>query len=419
MSLDNSTERKTINAPMHDAPHVEEDNTPVKRPGLMDRLPLTGRARNIVEWLSVVLAVYVLITAVSVIGSGFGAATGGRAEEIFAFAQNPVIGLVIGILATVLTQSSSTTTSIVVGLVAGGLPLTTAIPILLGANVGTTMTSTLVSLGAAGDREQFRRAFTAASVHDMYNILSVAIFFPLEWTFGILNRVSTWFAGATMGSDGGIVASIFTALGNAVTAVTDPGADLVESTLLAIMPSMWAGIAMIVLGVAGILLVIKFISSMLKVLLVGNVEKMFHKAIGRGPLSGIFSGLLITVMVQSSTTTTSLAVPLAASGKFSIWQLYPFTVGANVGTTMTAMIAAFGFSGSAATAAMTAAAVHLLYNVLSALVIFTLPFLRPLPVIGATWLGNLGAQNKLYVVAWLAGLFVVLPGIIIGISALF
>lgn len=419
MSLDNSTERKTINAPMHDAPHIEEDTTPVKRPGLMDRLPLTGRARNIVEWLSVVLAVYVLITAVSVIGSGFGAATGGRAEEIFAFAQNPVIGLVIGILATVLTQSSSTTTSIVVGLVAGGLPLTTAIPILLGANVGTTMTSTLVSLGAAGDREQFRRAFTAASVHDMYNILSVAIFFPLEWAFGILNRVSTWFAGATMGSDGGIVASIFTALGNAVTAVTDPGADLVENTLLAIMPSMWAGIAMIVLGVAGILLVIKFISSMLKVLLVGNVEKMFHKAIGRGPLSGIFSGLLITVMVQSSTTTTSLAVPLAASGKFSIWQLYPFTVGANVGTTMTAMIAAFGFSGSAATAAMTAAAVHLLYNVLSALVIFTLPFLRPLPVIGATWLGNLGAQNKLYVVAWLAGLFVVLPGIIIGISALF
>ena len=79
---------------------------------------------------------------------------------------------------------------------------------------------------------------------------------------------------------------------------------------------------------------------MLKVLLVGNVEKMFHNAIGRGPISGIVSGLIITVMVQSSSTTTSLAVPLAASGKFSIWQIIP-TVGANVGTTMTAMIAAF------------------------------------------------------------------------------
>src|SRR5699024_11674724 len=93
--------------------------------------------------------------------------TGGQAEGIFTFAQIPVVGLVIGILATVLTQSSSTTTSIVVGMVAGGLPLATAVSILMGANVGTTMTSTLVSLGAAGDRNQFRRAFSAASVHDM------------------------------------------------------------------------------------------------------------------------------------------------------------------------------------------------------------------------------------------------------------
>lgn len=418
MSLDNSTERKPLPYSASTQPQLEEESN-VQRPGFMDRLPITGRTRKVIEWLSVVAAVYMLITAVSVIGSGFGVATGGQAEEIFSFAQNPVIGLVIGILATVLTQSSSTTTSIVVGMVAGGLPLATAIPILLGANVGTTMTSTLVSLGAAGDRNQFRRAFSAASVHDMYNLLSVAIFFPLEWAFGILERVGTWFADLTTGSDGGIVATAFTGFGNAVTTVTDPGADMVEAATMAVLSPVWAGIAMIVIGVALILLVIRFISSMLKVLLVGNVEKTFHKALGRGPISGIFSGLLITVMVQSSTTTTSLAVPLAASGKFSLWQLYPFTVGANVGTTMTAVIAAFGFSGFEATAAMTAAAVHLFYNILAALVIFLIPFLRPLPVIGASWLGNLGAKNKLYVVAWLAGLFVVIPGILIGITAIF
>src|SRR5690625_3593524 len=420
MSLDNSTERKVLthSTPTHDAPQPEDDNTSVQRPGLMDCLPISGKTRKVVEWLSVVAAVYVLITAVSLIGSGFGTATGGRAEELFSFAQNPVIGLVSGIVATVLTQSSSTTTSIVVGMVAGGLPLATAVPILTGANVGTTMTSTLVSLGAAGDRNQFRRAFSAASVHDMYNLLSVAIFFPLEWAFGILDRIGTWFAGLTTGSDGGMIATIFTAFGNVVTAITDPGANLIEAGAMAVLPPVGAGIAMIVIGVALILLVIKFISSMLKILLVGNVEKTFHKAIGRGPLSGIFSGLLITVMVQSSTTTTSLAVPLAASGKFSLWQLYPFTVGANIGTTMTAVIAAFGFSGFEATAAMTAAAVHLFYNLLAALVIFGIPFLRPLPVMGASWLGNLGAKNKLYVLAWLGGVFVVIPGLLIGITAL-
>src|SRR5699024_5223989 len=116
-------------------------------------------------------------------------------------------------------------------------PLATAVPILMGANVGTTMTSTLVSLGAAGDRNQFRRAFSAASVHDMYNLLSVAIFFPLEWTFGILERVGSWFAGVTTGSDGGIIASTCTAFGNGVTTVTDPGAILLEAGLLRILPS--------------------------------------------------------------------------------------------------------------------------------------------------------------------------------------
>lgn len=394
----------------------EERDTAQGPQSPLQRLPLTGRTRRIVEWLSVVAAIYVMITAVSTIGSGFEAATGGQAEELFSFASNPFVALVIGILATALTQSSSTTTSIVVGMVAGGLPIETAIPMLMGANVGTTMTSTLVSLGAASDREQFRRAFSAASIHDMFNLLSVAILLPLELMFGILDTAATWFADLTTGTDGGIIATVFTTFGDGVSAITSPGGDLIESGVMALLPEVVGGIMMIAIGIALILLIIKFISNMLKSLLVGRAEQVFHSAIGRGPLSGIASGTLITVMVQSSSTTTSLTVPMAASGKFSLWQIYPFTVGANIGTTMTAMIAAFGFTGVEGTAAMTAAAVHLIYNLLAATVIFAVPFLRPLPVRGARWLGDLGARNKLYVLAWLAGLFIVLPALLIGLS---
>lgn len=392
----------------------ETQEAPDKSP--LAFLPLTGRVRSIVEWLSVAAAVWLMITAVGVIGSGFKTATGDQAAELFSFASNPIVALVIGIIATALTQSSSTTTSIVVGLVAGGMPIEAAIPMLMGANVGTTMTSTLVSLGAAGDREQFRRAFSAASVHDMFNLLSVAIFLPLELMFGILERVATWFANVTSGSDGGFVAAIFTRFGDAVSAVTDPGGDFIEFVVLAFLPDVAGGIVMILLGVAMILFIIKFISNMLKALLVGTAETVFHNAIGRGPLSGIFSGMAITVMVQSSSTTTSLTVPLAASGKFSLQQIYPFTVGANIGTTMTAMIAAFGFSGVEGTAALTAAAVHLFYNVFASIVIFGIPFLRPLPIIGAQWLGDLGAKSKIYVLVWLAGLFVVLPLVLIALT---
>jgi sodium-dependent phosphate cotransporter len=60
---------------------------------------------------------------------------------------------------------------------------------------------------------------------------------------------------------------------------------------------------------------------------VGRARELLHKALGRGPLTGIASGTLVTVMVQSSSTTTSLMIPLAGGGVFSTRQLYPFTLG--------------------------------------------------------------------------------------------
>lgn len=389
--------------------------SPLRSP--LDWLPFTGRTRSIIEWLVVAFAIYVLITAVSGIGAGFKMATGGQAGELFQFAQNPFVGLVIGILATVLTQSSSTTTAITVGMVAGGLPIAIAIPILLGANIGTTVTSTLVSLGMARDKEVFRRAFGAASVHDMYNLLSVLIFLPLELMFGVLERSSAWLAAQTGGSDGGPIAAVFSAIGSGVRSFTGPGVDLLIWGVNP-LPDPWGGIVLILIGVGLILAVINLIGKMLKVLMVGRAERIFHTAIGRGPMSGILSGTLITVMVQSSSTTTSLAVPLVGSGKFSVKQIYPFTIGANIGTTLTALIAAFAFTGGEGQIALQAAYVHVLYNLFCAIVIFGIPFLRPLPVTAALWLARLGAENKLYAVTWVLGVFLAIPGLLLLVTML-
>ncbi len=384
----------------------QADSAPLRSP--LHFLPLHGRRLRAAEWVTVALGIYVLITAVTLIGSGFKLAAGQSAGELFQFASNPFVGLMIGLLATALTQSSSTTTSITVGMVAGGLPIEIAIPIMLGANIGTTMTSTLVSLGMSKDRETFRRAFGAATVHDMYNLLSVAIFLPLELMFGILQRSSQWLTAQTSGSDGGFVAGAFTGVGEAVRALTAPGSAVVTA-MVSPLPDVAAGLVLIVLGVVGILAVINLIGRLLKVLMVGRAQRVLHAAIGRGPLSGIASGTLMTVMVQSSTTTTSLAVPLAGSGTFTLRQIYPFTIGANIGTTLTALIAAFAFTGAEAGAALQAAYVHVLYNLFCALVIFGLPLLRPLPVLGATWLAGLAVKSKLYVAAWVLGVFIVVP----------
>lgn len=397
------------------APETIDQDEAAQLRSPLERFGLSGKALEYGNWIAVAVGIYILITAVNVIGDGFKSATGGQAEELFAFAENPLIALMIGVLATGLIQSSSTTTSIVVGLAAGGLPMEICIPMLMGANIGTTLTSTLVSLGMVRDKESFRRGFAAASVHDMFNLFAVVIFLPLEMLTGILEKSSGWFSEQMAGSDGGIVAVIFGGIGAGVTAVTEPLADLI-GMLAEWIPQPWGGILLIFIGIGLILSVINFIGSLLKVVMVGRAKQVLHSAIGRGPITGIFSGMLITIMVQSSSTTTALVVPLAGSGTFSVKQIYPFTLGANIGTTVTALIAAFAFSGVEAQFALQAALVHLLFNLLATALIFGVPFLRVIPLEGAALLGELGARNKLFVVAWVLGVFVVVPAVLIFLT---
>ena len=122
------------------------------------------------------------------IGAGFKGISQGRLEDLFQFATNPFVGLLVGILATAFIQSSSTVNSVIVGLVAGGLPVESAIPMVMGADFGTTITNTIVSLGYLGKKNKFKRAFAAATVHDFFNMLAVIIFLPLEIMFHILEK---------------------------------------------------------------------------------------------------------------------------------------------------------------------------------------------------------------------------------------
>ncbi|WP_257159957.1 Na/Pi symporter [Corynebacterium cystitidis] len=387
------------------------------KPSPLERFGLSGKSLHIANWVAVALCIYFLITAVSVIGDGFKSATGDQAEQLFSFASNPLVALMIGMLATALIQSSSTTTSIVVGLVAGGLPMSIAIPMLMGANMGTSLTSTLVSLGMVRDKKSFRGAFAAATTHDMYNLLAVLILFPLEMFTGYLDKTSEWLSTRLSDTDGGIIATIFGGIGSAISFVTDPLANQV-SKLSDLLPPPWGGLLLIVIGVTAILFVINLLGDLLKSVLVGRAKEVLHTTLGRGPLSGIVSGTLVTAMVQSSSTTTSLLVPLAGAGTITLKQVLPFTVGANIGTTITSLLAAFAFSGVDAQPALQAALVHMLFNLTAAAIVFLIPGMRRVPTKAADTLAKAGSQNKMWVVAWVVGMFLVLPSLLIGASLL-
>lgn len=355
------------------------------------------------RWLLLALLVYVMLLAVSMIGSGFKYAAGDHARELFNFASNPIMGLIIGMVSTALIQSSSTVTSIIVGMVAGGLPITIAVPMMMGANIGTSITNTLVSLGHVAKKEEFQRAFNAATIHDFFNVLSVLIFLPLEMAFGILEYLS-----------GQIVTLIHTpeALGvsgfNPIKAATQPVTDLV-SQLLEFLPSVYPGIAKILIGIGLIMVSITYMGKIMKSLMVGKAKDLLHRSIGQGPISGITSGALMTVLVQSSSTTTSLMVPLVGAGVLKAREIYPFTLGANIGTCITALIAALGVAGVNSGFALQIALVHLIYNVLGVTLIYGVPVLRNIPINLSYQLSVLAAERKMYGAAYVGGLFFAVP----------
>ncbi len=371
-------------------------------------------ATQILSWVTITFLIYLILLAVGMIGAGFKWASGGKegAEQLFAFATNPFMGLIMGTMATALVQSSSTVTSVIVGLVAGGLPVHTAIPMVMGANIGTTITNTLVSLGHIRSKDEFRRAFSAATVHDFFNLLGVVIFLPLEMAFGLLEKASLFIANLVYGGESLSMSGL-----NFIKPITKPVIGMFKD-IFGHFPEPFGGVVLVILGILVIFAAITFLGKLLRRVMVGRAKRVLHTAIGRGPVTGIASGTAVTVLVQSSSTTTSLIVPLAGTGIFKIRDIYPFTLGANIGTCITSLLAATAISGPSAIFALQIALVHLIYNVSGVVVIYGIKLLREIPIMGAETLAKVATERKAVALAYVLGVFFVLPGMLIGITSM-
>ncbi|MDE1336044.1 Na/Pi symporter [Vibrio aestuarianus] len=372
--------------------------------------PISSTTRWL-RWANLAFMLYLLLLAVAMVGSGFKWATGDQAKVLFEFASHPIAGLMIGLVATALIQSSSTVTSIIVGLVAGGLPVETAIPMVMGANIGTTVTNTLVSLGHVRCQQEFKRAFASATIHDFFNLLAVLIFLPLEMMFGILEKISHWLVSPLLATGDMSMKGL-----DFIKPITKPVVSGLQSQL-SVFGDTIGGIALIALGIATIFVAITAMGKLMKSLMVGRAKELLKNAIGRGPLHGILSGSIVTVLVQSSSTTTSLMVPLVGTGVLKVRDVYPFTLGANIGTCITALLAATAVSGEFAVFALQIALVHLTFNILATVVIYGIPFLRELPIKGAEKIAEMATKNKAVVAGYLISVFIVMPGSILALTA--
>ncbi|HVS03287.1 MAG TPA: Na/Pi symporter [Thermoanaerobaculia bacterium] len=349
---------------------------------------------GLLRLLLVCLFLFGFLVGLEMMGLSFKLFGKGLAERLMSSTANPFVGLFIGVLATSLVQSSSTTTSMTVGLVAGGaLTIEGAIPIVMGANIGTSVTNTLVSLAHITRREEFRRAFAGATLHDFFNWLTVLVLLPVEIATGYLSRTAGWLT-ARLEGVGGI--DLF----NPVKAVVAPVAAWASAGLGG---SPWGTL---LVGVGLTFVAIKFLVDLLKAIFSSRAEQVLHRTLFRSTLAAIAAGAAITVMVQSSSITTSAVIPLVGAGVVTLEQLFPFTVGANLGTTVTALLAAL-VSGSPAAVAV--AISHLLFNLNGTALVYCLPPVRRIPLALARWLGDVGFRNRPAALGYVLAAFYGLP----------
>jgi len=367
----------------------------------------------IAKILLIAFFLYLFLVSIGLMGKAFKGFGAGFAENLISTTSNPFIGLFIGILATSLIQSSSTTTSIVVGMVGSGvLTVGNAVPIIMGANIGTTVTNTLVSLGHFTRRDEFRRAISAATVHDFFNLICVSIMFPLELATGVLQKIATRMSIA-FADFGGIK---FT---SPIKIITKPVIDFIKHLLIDFsgLSKNVAHILMLVLSMVILFFCLYFIVKLMKALVVKKVEAVLDDVLRKNAMIGIMAGVVFTTIVQSSSVTTSLLVPLVASGIITMEVAFPITIGANIGTTGTAILASF--ASAAATGNVSAiiiAFVHFLFNLTGAVFIFPIKIFRRIPISLAKSLGDLAHRKRGYAIAYVLGLFFIVPSLLIIIS---
>lgn len=356
------------------------------------------RLKTILLIAGLIALVYAFLVSIGLLGASFKFFGKGFAHQLIESSNNPLVALFGGVLATALIQSSSTTTSIVVGLVAAGtLPFQTAIYVVMGANIGTSVTNILVSLGHITRSAEFKRAYSASTIHDFFNLIAVFTLFPLQYFFNILGFLADHLA-ADYAHIGGLK------FASPIKLITKPAIHLIID-VLAKKP--WP---ILILSLVLLFVALRYLVKILKILVIDRVEAVFDTVIFKNALRAMGLGVILTVMVQSSSITTSLVVPLAGAGILTLEQIFPYTLGANVGTTITAILAALSLGDQTAVAVAFA---HLLFNVLGILFVWPIRAIRNIPMRLARGLSEIATAHRWLAIAYVLMVFYAIPAIVI------
>jgi sodium-dependent phosphate cotransporter len=461
---------KDLNAHEDNPPHAEELEE--MEDATWEEVCRTCCVHDTKEWgmiflglLSVCFFLYFFLVGLDLLGNAAKVIGGCTAGALFGDNTNPVAGLMVGILATVLVQSSSSTTSIIVALVgAESVTVKAGIYMFMGANIGTSVTNTIVAMGHLGDGDELERAFAGATVHDCFNFLAVGILFPLE----IVSHYLYWVSLAMVGGGdnnrdgqgekwtgplskivGPLTKSIIVpnksvpaqiAAGGSCDAYypvncTDGILDaanckkvgLIKCDKKAGCPAFFqdgasrrddeiSGAVVFVLGLATLIICLIGLVTMLQKMLMGMSTRILYKATNVNGYLAMLIGAGLTILVQSSSITTSALTPFVGMGALRLEQMFPLTLGANIGTTVTGLLASLVQNG---TNALQVALCHLMFNITGIAIWYPIPQLRRIPLNAARALGKTTRIWRGFPIVYILITFGIIPLLLLGLSSFF
>ncbi len=365
----------------------------------------SSQGDTILKTLAIIVILYLFLVSIGMIGSAFKGMGKDFAMQLIQSNAGPLIGLFIGILATSLIQSSSTTTSLVVGMVAAGtfgddprIAVAAATPYIMGANIGTSITNTIVSMGHIVNKNEFRRAFSASIVHDFFNVISVLILLPLEISFGLISKSASWLAELLVGTES-------FSFNSPIKLITDPVVAWVKELFKhqEIINYNWL---LLIAALLLLFLSLRYLTKLIRSLVMHRLEAFFDSHIFKTAGRAMLFGAFITILVQSSSITTSLVIPLAGAGILRLEQIFPYTLGANIGTTITALLASL-VSGTIAP--LSVAFAHLMFNIYGILLIWPIEKIRMTPINLSKWFAEIAIQNRIFSLLYILIVFFIIP----------
>jgi len=150
-----------------------------------------------------------------------------------------------------------------------------------------------------------------------------------------------------------------------------------------------------------------------------RVERSVTNILGSNAVLSMAVGTIATMMVQSSSITTSLLVPLAGAGVITLEQAFPVTIGANIGTTITALLASLAVSGPNAIFGIQIALIHFLFNISGTILIYPIERIRNIPLALARWVSDWAVRSRKIAILRIVMMYFVVPGALVFLYNLF